>query len=141
MLTTWALGSSRRSGLLRNDSIDGDLVGGSDRAGCTGVGSRAVDAIAGGGDGGSGLLGSGGSGRDNDILGVGGRGANADLLLDVDDGLAGVIAGHDGGSAGGALNDLSSVVLCDGGGVCRDDLCAADCDSFSCRTFVYCWKS
>jgi hypothetical protein len=71
-------------------------------------------------------------------LGVSGRGANADLLLDVDDGLAGVIAGHNGRSAGGALNDLSSVVLCDGGGVCRDNLCATDGDCLSSWAFVDC---
>jgi hypothetical protein len=59
VLAAWTLGNSRRGRLLRNNSIDGDLVGGSDGAGCTGVGSRAVDAIAGLGDSCSGLLRSG----------------------------------------------------------------------------------
>jgi len=134
MLTARALVSGGRSGLLRDHSVDGDLVGGSDGAVCTSVDSRAVNAIAGLSDGL--LLGSGRSGGNNDVLGVGGRRANADLLLDVDNGLAGVIAGHDRRRTAGALSDLGCVVLGDSGWVSRDDLSSADCVSLSSLALV-----
>ena len=119
---------SRNGGLLRDHGVDGDLVGG---------GSRAVDTIAALSDGGGGLLGGGGSGRDNDVLGVSGSLANADLLLDVDDGLAGVVASHLRRSAAGALGDVGGVVLGDGGGLSRNHLSSANSVSLTGLTLVY----
>jgi len=113
-----------RGGLLRDNSIYGELVGGGD--GVASVG-RAVNAIAGLSDCGSlCLLGS--AGRDNDVLGVGGGLANADLLLDVDNSLAGVVSGHHGRRTARALSDVCGVVLGDCSGLSRHHLGSRDSD-------------
>lgn len=57
-------------------------------------------------------------------------------MLDVNDRLAGVVAGHDRGSTAGALGNVGSVVLSDGSGLSRDHLSTADSNRLSSRAFI-----